>query len=102
MNAGAAGGAAGHWLVWKGGSAGAGGGGVCGRPTSDVDHVPTQCSLLSVCAKIASWTASRTKATTTSGRFLERMGCSPFGCCHLKNHTRMLIGVKIAAAKGLI
>src|SRR5712691_9442489 len=81
MNAGAAGGAAGHWLVWKGGSAGAGGGGVCGRPTSDVDHVPTQRSLLPLCAKTAGWIASRTKATKTSCRFLDLMGCSPFGCC---------------------
>src|SRR5438045_3804938 len=34
---------AGHWLGMKGGGAGTlgGGGGVCGRPTSEVDQVPT-------------------------------------------------------------
>src|SRR6516162_5484224 len=100
MNAGAAGGAAGHWLVWKGGSAGAGGGGVCGRPTSDVDHVPTQRSLLPLCAEIAEWIASRARAAKTSCRFRDLMGCAPFGCCRSKNHTRMLIGVKIAVARG--
>jgi hypothetical protein len=31
-----------HWFAMKGGKTGAGGNGDCGRPTSAVDHVPTQ------------------------------------------------------------
>src|SRR5918999_257119 len=45
MKPGAAGdGFGGHWLAMKGGGPCTGGGGACGRPTSAVAHVPTQCS----------------------------------------------------------
>ena len=37
-------GASEHWFTMKGGKSGAGGSGDCGRPTSAVDHVPTQWS----------------------------------------------------------
>jgi hypothetical protein len=33
-----------HWFIMKGGKSGVGGSGDCGRPTSAVDHVPTQWS----------------------------------------------------------
>ena len=46
-------GAAGHALRMNGaGAGGAGGGGACGRPTTAVDQVPTQCSA-GVCARDA-------------------------------------------------
>src|ERR1700674_4216782 len=80
MNIVAAGGAAGHWLIWKGGRAGAGCGRVCGRPTWEADHVPTQCSLPPLCANIAGWIAKTHRASTTMAvkmghRFVDLMRC---------------------------
>src|SRR6266567_9498896 len=69
MNVDGAGTAGGHWLGPKGRRTGAGGGGVCGRPTSDVDQVPTQRSLPPLpppCENIAGSTVNRQRATRTS------------------------------------
>ena len=62
-------------MGWKGGSAGAGGGGLCGLPTSDVDHVPTHRPLPVLCANIVGDIAKPHKATEmstwTTNRFVD-------------------------------
>jgi hypothetical protein len=62
-------------LGWKGASAGAGGGGLCGLPTSDVDHVPTHRSLPVLCGIIVADIASTHRAiemsTWTTNRFTD-------------------------------
>jgi hypothetical protein len=80
-------GAAGAAAVWPdgAGATGAGvvgGGGICGRPTSDVAQVPTQCSpVLALWAKVSGLIVSRPiisapTARRTSCRLEDLMGCA--------------------------
>src|SRR5712671_2395096 len=85
-------GGAGHAMAMNGGSAGAGGTGFCGRPASAVDHVPTQRSVLPLCACMAGERAERTRASAAAAAMLwlrrpqtgsdlrDFMNCYSFGC----------------------